>query len=168
MCRSHTEEPGAGADRAAEETSGAGEILPGLLCCPEGVFTEASGTQATPSHAGMKDAKAHAIHTHQSNNFYPSYQFTFVFRFPRRWLTQTSQPRRNWRSTRTKSKPRRGRSSSFGPDIKPRSTGAMRSRTWPWCSEPCRWLHLFIKDTRREWKLSSWPRKMMSDLAGRY
>lgn len=63
MSRSHTEEPGAGADRAAEETSGAGEILSGLLCCPEGVFTEASGAQTTQSHAGMMDTKVH-MHTH--------------------------------------------------------------------------------------------------------
>lgn len=69
MSRSHTEEPGAGADRAAEETSGAGEILSGLLCCPEGVFTEASGAQTTQSHAGMMDTKVH-MHTHHCNNFY--------------------------------------------------------------------------------------------------
>lgn len=63
MCRSHAEEPGTGADRAAEETSGAGEILSGLLCCPEGVFTEESGTQTTQSHAGTMGTKAHT-HTH--------------------------------------------------------------------------------------------------------
>lgn len=77
MFRSHTEEPGAGADRAAEETSGAGEILSGLLCCPEGVFTEASGAQTTQSHAGMMDTKVH-MHTHHCNNFIFSNQFTFV------------------------------------------------------------------------------------------
>lgn len=57
MSRSHPEEPGTGADRAAEETRGAGEILSGLLCCPEGVFTETSDTQTTQSHAGMYDGR---------------------------------------------------------------------------------------------------------------
>lgn len=81
MSRSHTEEPGTGAYRAAEETSGAGEILSGLLCCPEGVFTEASGAQTTQSHAGMMDTKAH-MRTHHCNNFVFSNQFTFVLSPP--------------------------------------------------------------------------------------
>lgn len=53
--RSHTEEPCSGAHRADEETGGPGEILPGLLCRPEGILTETSGTQTTQSHAGMMD-----------------------------------------------------------------------------------------------------------------
>lgn len=53
--RSHTEEPRSGAHRADEETGGPGEILPGLLCRPEGILTETSGTQTTQSHAGMMD-----------------------------------------------------------------------------------------------------------------
>lgn len=69
MCRSHAEEPGTGADRAAEETSGAGEILSGLLCCPEGVFTEESGTQTTQSHAGTMGTKAHT-HTQKHRSIY--------------------------------------------------------------------------------------------------
>lgn len=131
MSRSHAEEPGTGADRAAEETSGAAEILSGLLCCPEGVLTEASCTQTTQSHAGRMDNQS--AHTQKSNYFIYIY---VPLLFYRRWLTQTSQPRRSSRNIKTKSKPRRGRSSSCGLDIKPRSTGAMRSKTWPWCSEP--------------------------------
>lgn len=65
VSRSHTEEPGTGADRAAEETSGAGEILSGLLCCPEGVLTEASCTQTTQSHAGTMDNQNAHTHTEE-------------------------------------------------------------------------------------------------------
>lgn len=61
--RSHTEEPGSGAHRADEETGGPGEILPGLLCRPEGILTETSGTQTTQSHAGMMDIGIR--HTHE-------------------------------------------------------------------------------------------------------
>lgn len=148
MSRSHTEEPCTGADRAAEETRGAREILSGLLRCPEGVFTEASGTQATPSHAGMMEHQSTYTKTQEPTTKVLTINYPLCS--ARRWLTQTSQPRRNLRSTRTKLKPRRGRSSSFGLDIKRRSTGATRSKTWPWCSETCMWLHLFIKDTRWE------------------
>lgn len=57
--RSHPEELGPGAHRAAEETRGAGEVLPGLLCCPEGILTEASGSQTAQSHAGMMHTHTH-------------------------------------------------------------------------------------------------------------
>lgn len=70
LSRPHAEEPGAGADRAAEETSRTGEILVGLLCCPEGVFPEASSTQATQSHAGMTDIMNATTHAHRQQ-LYP-------------------------------------------------------------------------------------------------
>lgn len=58
LFRSHAEEPGAGADRTAQETSGAGEVLARFLLCPERVLAEASGTQATQGHTGTTDAEA--------------------------------------------------------------------------------------------------------------
>lgn len=132
MSRSHPEEPGTGADRDAKETSWAGEVLPGFLCCPEGVFTEASGAQTSQSHAGKTPAPPQR-RTHVAKTF--RNHFTCVSFSSRRWLTQTSLPRRSSESTRTRLKPRRGRSSSYGLDIKPRSSGVTPSKTWPWCSE---------------------------------
>lgn len=58
MFRSHAEEPGPGADRAAKEASGAGEVLPGLLRRPERVLPEASGAQTPQGHSGTADAHA--------------------------------------------------------------------------------------------------------------
>lgn len=69
MSRSHPEEPGTGADRDAEETSWAGEVLPGFLCCPEGIFTEASGAQTAQSHAGKMPAPAQR-RTHVAKTFF--------------------------------------------------------------------------------------------------
>lgn len=57
LSRPHAEEPGTGADWAAEETSRTGEILTSLLRCAKGVFSEASSTQTTQSHAGMTEPK---------------------------------------------------------------------------------------------------------------
>lgn len=123
--RSHAEEPGTGADRPAQETSGVGEVLPRFLRCPERVLPEESSTQTPQSHTGTTEASA-ALSAVTSRLFWSL----------RRSLTQTSQPRRNWRSTKTKSKPRRGRLNSCGLDIKPRGSAATRSKTWRWCSEP--------------------------------
>lgn len=130
LFRSHIEEPGAGADRAAEERSGAGEILSGLLRCPESVFTAAGGTQATQSHAGMVNTKAH-----DGSSCIISTPIHAYLLSRRRWLTRTSQPRRSSRNTRKKSKPKRGRLNSSDPDIKPRSSVATHSKIWPWCSD---------------------------------
>lgn len=61
LLRSHAEEPGTGADRAAKETSGAGEVLSRLLRCPERVLPETSGTQTPQGHTGTTDAEASAV-----------------------------------------------------------------------------------------------------------
>lgn len=137
--RSHIEEPGTGADRAAEERSGAGEILSGLLRCPESVFTAASSTQATQSHAGVVNTNTHDGSCIISNQIH-SYLLS-----RRRWLTQTSQPRRSSRNTRKKSKPKRGRLNSSDPDIKPRNSVATLSKIWPWCSD-----HITVVYARRD------------------
>lgn len=132
LFRSHAEEPGTGAGRTAKEKSGAGEVLSRLRRCPERVLPEASGTQTPQGHTGTTDAEA--SRTSAVLSAVTSHLFFFGLR---RSLTQTSQPRRNWRSTKTKSKPRRGRLNSCDRDIKPRSSAATRSKIWLWCSEPC-------------------------------
>lgn len=78
VSRSHAEEPGTGADRAAEETSGAAEILSGLLCCSEGVLTEASCTQTTQSHAGRMDNQSAHTHTIATTSFIFTFPFCFT------------------------------------------------------------------------------------------
>lgn len=69
LFRSNAEEPGPGADRAAKETSGAGEVLSRLLRCPERVCPEASGAQTPQGHTGATDAeasRASAVYAQQS------------------------------------------------------------------------------------------------------